>query len=295
MTKTAIPQSNVYIFANINEEIITNIDIVKEIKYLRFLNKNMSQLSDKKIFDIAKNSLINEIIKKKEIKKFIDLKKDNSFVDEYLKNIYLKLNYNNKDEFKKAILEQNNYSYNEIKEKINIELFWNELIYNKFKNQLKINEENLAKKIDDFENKVQKEYLLSEIVFEKKINQKLEVLIDQIKLSINEIGFDNTANIYSISNSSKIGGDIGWISESGLSKAISEKLSLLKEGENSDVIQIGNNFLILKINQIRSRETVIDKKIELEKLIKLETNKQLNQFSRIYFNKSKLNYSINEK
>ena len=62
------------------------------------------------------------------------------------------------------------------------------------------------------------------------------------------------------------------------------------------MIQIGNNFLILKINQIRSRETVIDKKIELEKLIKLgETNKQLNQFSRIYFNKSKLNYSINEK
>ena len=216
MTKTAIPQSNVYIFANINEEIITNIDIEKEIKYLRFLNKNMNQLSDKKNFDIAKNSLINEIIKKKEIKKFIDLKKDNSFVDEYLKNIYLKLNYNNKDEFKKAILEQNNYSYNEIKEKINIELFWNELIYNKFKNQLKINEENLAKKIDDFENKLQKEYLLSEIVFEKK-NQKLEVLIDQIKLSINEIGFDNTANIYSISNSSKIGGDIGWISESGLS------------------------------------------------------------------------------
>ena len=130
----------------------------------------------------------------------------------------MKLNYNNKDEFKKAILEQNNYSYNEIKEKINIELFWNELIYNKFKNQLKINEENLAKKIDDFENKVQKEYLLSEIVFEKKINQKLEVLIDQIKLSINEIGFDNTANIYSISNSSKIGGDIGWISESGFQK-----------------------------------------------------------------------------
>ena len=127
MTKTAIPQSNVYIFANINEEIITNIDIEKEIKYLRFLNKNMNQLSDKKI-------------KKNEIKKFIDLKKDNTFVDEYLKNIYLKLNYNNKDEFKKAILEQNNYSYNEIKEKINIELFWNELIYNKFKNQLKINE-----------------------------------------------------------------------------------------------------------------------------------------------------------
>ena len=115
-----------------------------------------------------------------------------------------------------------------MRKKINIELFWNELIYNKFKNQLKINEENLAKKIDDFENKTQKEYLLSEIVFLEKRDQKLEILIDQIKLSINEIGFDNTANIYSISNSSKIGGDIGWISESGLSKAISMKTEPIK-------------------------------------------------------------------
>ena len=65
MTKTAIPQSNVYIFANINEEIITNIDIEKRNKIFKILNKNMNQLSDKKIFDIAKNSLINEIIKKK--------------------------------------------------------------------------------------------------------------------------------------------------------------------------------------------------------------------------------------
>ena len=76
----------------------------------------------KKFLISQKNSLINEIIKK-EIKKFIDLKKDNNFVDEYLKNIYLKLNYNNKDEFKKAILEQNNYSYNEIKKKLILELF----------------------------------------------------------------------------------------------------------------------------------------------------------------------------
>ena len=79
MTKTAIPQSNVYIFANINEEIITNIDIEKEIKYLRFLNKNMSQLSDKKIFDIAKNSLINE---KNEMKRAMKTEKNNEKTNE---------------------------------------------------------------------------------------------------------------------------------------------------------------------------------------------------------------------
>ena len=294
-TNLVFSKPNVYIYANINEEIITNIDIEKEIKYLQFLNENMSQLDREKIFDVAKNSLINEIIKKKEIQKFINIDNENTFVDNYLKNIYSKLDYSNEDDFKKAVIEQESYSYEEIRKKINIELFWNELIYNKYKNQININETDLQKKIENFANKVQKEYLISEIIFEKKKNQDLNTLIDQIELSIEEIGFENSANIYSISDSSKLGGNIGWISENSLSAIISEKLSKLKEGEHTKIIQIANNFLILKVNKIKTKEKIIDKKIELQKLIKIETNKQLNQFSRIYFNKSKLNYFINEK
>ena len=105
---------------------------------------------------------------------------------------------------------------------------------------------------------------------------------------------NNTANIYSISESSKFGGKLGWVKETSLSNIISDKLSALKEGENTDILQVGNNFLFLKIDEIKISQIEFDKKKELEKLIKLETNKQLNQFSRIYFNKSKINYSINE-
>ena len=80
-----------------------------------------------------------------------------------------------------------------------------------------------------------------------------------------------------------------------MSKIINEKLAIIKIGEYTDTIKIGNNFLILRIDDIKITEFKIDKEKEIEKLIKLETNKQLNKFSKIYFDKSKLNYSINEK
>ena len=247
------------------------------------------------MIELAKTSLINEIIKKKEILNYIDINKKNKFIDDYLKNLYSKLNYNSEDEFKIELNSKNNYSIIEVKEKIKLELLWNELIYNKYNQQIKIDRENLKKKIDNIKDENQKEYLLSEIIFKKKKNESLENLVNQIKLSINDIGFNNTANIYSISESSKFGGKLGWVNENSLSNKIFEKLKAIKEGEYTDTIQIGNNYLLLKIDQIKINKIKINKQQELQKLIQFETNKQLNQFSRIYFNKSKINYSINEK
>ena len=132
----------------------------------------------------------------------------------------------------------------------------------------------------------------------KKIHKKdqpLESLINQIKLSLNEIGFDNTATVYSISESAKIGGKLGWVNENGLSNQVLEKLSSLNEGEFTDPIKINNNYLILKIVKIRLNQIEIDKEKELQKLIQIETNKQLNRFSRIYFDKTKKNFVINDK
>ena len=122
----------------------------------------------------------------------------------------------------------------------------------------------------------------------------MENLIEEIKLSINEIGFNNTANIYSISESSKFGGKLGWVKENSLSKVIYEKLNKLNEGDYTDVIKLDNSFLILKIDETRINKIKIDKEKEYQKMIQNETNKQLTQFSRIYFNKSKMNYTINE-
>ncbi len=290
----AASNPEIYIFATVNDKIITNFDIKKEIEYLKILNPNISKLPKKKILDIAKNSLINEYVKKIELEKIFDLNKENNLAEEYFKNLYTKLNFADEENFKKSLLLKNNYSIVEIKEKLKIEVLWNELIYMRYNNQIKIDKNALLKKIKNFENKTLNEYLLSEIVFEKNKNENIETLIKKINFSIKEIGFDNTANVYSISESSKIGGDIGWIKENNLSDLIFEKIKKINEGEYTDVIQIGNNYLILKIKKIRKKQISINTDEELNKMIKFETNKQLNQFSKIFFDKTKINYTINE-
>ena len=150
------------------------------------------------------------------------------------------------------------------------------------------------KKINKLDNKIRKEYLLSEIIFMKPYDKNLEDFIKKIITSISEIGFNNTANIYSVAESAKLGGKLGWIDESNLSELIFKELKMINEGEYTNVINIRNNYMILKIEKIRLNEISINKDNELNKMIKYETNKQLNQFSRIYFEKSKINYSINE-
>ena len=291
---TIVQASNIFIKTTVNDQIITNFDIKKESEYLKILNPNLSNLNQNQILLLAKNSLINKIIKKKEFGRIFDINEDNNLVNEYLKNLYTKLNFDNELDFKNSLIDKNNYNLDEIKEKIKIEILWNEFIYLKYKNQVKINKTVLVKKIEDMSNEERIEYLLSEIVFKKK-NEEINLLIKKIQTSINEIGFNNTANIYSISESSKFGGKIGWVSESNLSQSIFDSLKKINEGQLTDVLQIGNSFIILKIEKKRSKKVTINKNEELNKMIKFETNKQLNQFSQIYFNKAKLNYSINEK
>ncbi|MBD1174273.1 peptidylprolyl isomerase [Pelagibacterales bacterium SAG-MED01] len=294
LMNTSVLSEKVFIYATVNDKIITNYDIKKEIEYLKILNPKLVELSKKEIFNISKNSLINEIIKKSEIEIFLEIKEENPLVNDYYKNLYTKLNFNNESDFEKSLLSKIDYTSNDIKKKLEIELMWNELVYLRYGNQVKIDKDSLIKKIQNIKNKEKNEYLLSEIVFEKKKDEDFDTLVKKIKSSISEIGFNNTANIYSISNSSKLGGNIGWIEEYNLSNLIFNNLKLLSEGQFTDVIQMGNNFLILKIEKIRSKKISINKKEELSKMINIETNKQLNQFSRIYFDKTKINYSINE-
>ena len=294
LTTFSFASTGIYIFATVDNEIITNHDVEKESEYLKILNPNLQQLSYDQVLDLALNSLIREIVKKKEITKFADLNKDNPLVNDQLKRLFIKLNYNNEREFEQNLLKKNNYSLDQIKQKIKIELIWNELIYKKYNKQVAIDKKKLIKRVDSLSGKTQKKFFLSEILFEKKKDQNFEAMINQITLSINEIGFDNTANIYSISDSANLGGKIGWVDENSLSELILEKLKLIKTGEYTEIIKISNNYLILKIDQIELNEIKIDKQQELKKLIQFETNKQLNQFSRIYFSKSKINYFINE-
>lgn len=285
---------NIIIIGKVGNVIITNYDVKKETTYLKILNSSLSNLENKKIFEIGKNSLSNELIKKKELEKFFDLKKENSFLEQIFQNFYKDLGLKNENEFKKYLSINKTYSVDEIKEKLKIEIMWNQLIYELYNRQVSIDENELLKRINNEKNIIE-EYLLYEIFFRLENSENLNEKKEKILSSISDIGFNNTANLYSISESSSYGGKIGWVKETNLSETIKIELEKINIGQHSKVMQIGNNFMILKIEDKKSSNKIIDKKNRLEELKKFEVNKQLNLYSNMHFNKIKINYSLNEK
>lgn len=287
--------SKINIVANVNDKIITNYDVIKELNYLLMLNPNLGDLKDEDKFKIAKKSIINEIIKSQELSKFIDLNEDNEMAENYFKDFLLKVKNDYNLDFENNLKNNNFYTLNEIKYKTKIELYWNDLIFNKYINKINIDKKKLEKKINLLAKKQKKEIFLSEIVFKKKSNQELEVLLKEIEESILNIGFNNTANLYSISESSKLGGKIGWIREDMLSEDIGKIIKQLKVNDVSNLIKINNNFVLIKVENTRLVNEEFDKNKEFEKLIAIERNKKLENYSRVHFNKIKTNYIIYEK
>ena len=282
------------IVMKIDNEIITTHDIEQEINYLKALNPRLNQINKNELLVIAKNSVIKEFIKKKEIQKYKKLDLQNSQIDSVLNNLIQNLNLQNEDQLRNY-LDNYNFSVERLKKKIEIENEWKNLIYSKYFKTVKIDKEELIKKIKKSKNdKSSLEYNLSEIVFTKKKDLTLEKLFSDIKESIKKNGFENTANLYSISESAKIGGKLGWVKKNNLSEIIIDKLNNLEINEYSSPLQIDNNFLIFKINEIRKIQIEIDKEKELDKMIFIETTKQLDKFSNIFYNKLKLNSEISE-
>ena len=282
------------IIMKIDNEIITSHDIEKEINYLRALNPKLDQINKNELIMIAKNSTIKEFLKKKEILKYKELNLQNPQIDEVLNNFIQNLNFENESQLENYI-KSFNLTIEDLKKKIEIENEWKNLIYNRYRHAVKIDKEDLMEKIEKAskENFLE-EYNLSEIVFTKKSDISLDELIRNIDKSIEINGFENTANLYSISDSSKVGGKLGWIKKNALSDKVARKLENLKEDDYSSPLKINNNFFIFKINEIRKAQIEIDKKKELDKMILIETSRQLEKFSNIFFNKIKLNSKINE-
>ena len=287
--------ANIEIIATVDNEIITNYDIKKEENYLKILNPNLKNLKEIQLLKLAKESLIKEIIKKKTISKFVNLQEKNLYVENFYQNLIIRLGFENENSFKENILNNKTYSSDEIKLKISIELFWNDLIFNNYNNQIKIDEKKIINYYKNSKKEKTKEILISEIVFRKIKNEKIENTIYKIKKSIEEIGFENTANLFSITDTSKYGGKIGWVEAAGLTEKIYNNIINLEPNEYSNVINIDNNFIILKVNDVRLSRNKINDNEEIQKLIENKKNQKLEQFSRIYFNKIKNQFLIYEK
>ena len=292
---TQVLATNIEIKFKVENEIITNQDIINEINYLKLLNNKLNSLSNRNQENIAVNSLIQEKVKFIELRNFFDFDREDQQMEKLI-NFTLKKNLgiknNNLDEF----FKKNNLNLTEIKFKIKNEILWNKLIYDKYKSRLNIDEKNLREELSKMVSNRKKieEFKLSEILFEVKGNEELNSKYQKILKSISNEGFKNTANIYSVSNSAKFGGQLGWIKKTQLSKKIQEIIADILIGETSKPIRSGAGFLIIKLDDKREVKSNINLENEFKKLRDSEMDRQLNQYSIYYFNRVKKNIFIDE-
>ena len=294
-------QNKIYVSLDINEnnvmikgwkkksnlKIDEVIDIYNQSKYLIALNEEMRKLKDEKLFEISKNFLIREKIKKITLNsQNKELKINDQILNSYIKSSFGGKKINNLRDYRRFV-ESIDLEFEYMKEKLIIDLLWNNLIFNKFSSKIKINKNDLKKEILSRENKYIVSYLLHEIVFEASTKTEINSKYEVIQNNINEVGFENTALIYSISDTSTNGGYLGWINESSLNNQVLKEIINLKIGENSSPILVPGGFLILKIEDKKTEEREIDLEKELNNLVRIKSNQQLNEYSNIYFNKIK--------
>ena len=280
------------ILFRINNEIITSIDILTELNYLKAINKEFKKADNRKAFEISKNSLIREKIKEIEIKRVTkEIQIKSKIIDKLILNYFKEYEIKSILDFEKYFSKKN-IDPNLIRKKISLELLWNQLIYSKYKQNIKIDEDLIRSNL--IKSEKQKEFLISEILFSINENENLNEKFNLIENSIKKINFSQTALTYSISNTANKGGNLGWVTEAILSKKIYKELKDLKNGEYTKPILVPGGFLILK--RLDTREVIKNFNIddEIKKIIKEKTTQQLNNFSNIYFNKVRKEITINE-
>jgi len=281
------------ILIKIENQIITSLDVNNEYKYLVALNPSLKNSSKEDVIKLSKRSILQEKIKKIEIdKNFNNPKITQKFLEQILQNIYSKIGLDSLNDFKEYLIK-NNIDFENVKNKLEVETLWNELIFIKFSSKVKINENNLREKINN-NSKFLKSYLLSEISFEVSNLKNLEDKFIEISNVIKNKGFDFAALKYSVSPTSSLGGKLDWINENSLNKIIKLAISNLEINDFTKPITVPGGFLILQVNNIKNTKIEIDVEKELNKLKNYEKNNQLNQYSKIYFNKVKKDLEISE-
>ena len=283
------------ILFKIDNEIVTTLDIYEEIKFLKAFNPEVNSLDEKELFEISKNSIQKNTIKKIELNKFVEkLKVDDKFLSKLIVNKYSKIGIDSLEKFE-AYLKEKNLDVKLIKEKLYIELIWNDYIYQKFYNKVIVDREKIKKEIlNNPEQENQRELLLSEINFSVTSKIDFEDKYKKILSDLEKIGFQKTAMMYSNSETASNGGLIGWVKEDNLNFTIKKIISNLEIGQVSKPIRTTSGFIILKIEDEKKYLASLNINEKVEEIVKFKTNDQLSQFSSMYFSKIKKNLIINE-
>tara|TARA_B100001769_G_C22072745_1_gene577485 strand:+ start:357 stop:1256 length:900 start_codon:yes stop_codon:yes gene_type:complete len=280
--------NEIRIIYKINDNIITNHDINEEINYLISLNQNLKQLNNEQLSYNAQQSLIREKIKKDEIDKFYEIDYSEAInsqkMEIIVENFRQNIGFNSNEEFM-IYLENKNIKFDELKKKFVIEQLWNTLIVDKYRNLVNVDSNKINDKLEKFikNNSEILSFNLSEIIFLEKDKAAIDKKYNEIISSIKSIGFKDTAVIYSMSESAKLGGGIGWVNQNQISKKVFLAIKDLKIGEFSDPIITAGGIILLNVNAKKNVDTEINKEEEMKRLISFEQNRILNEYSMIYY------------
>ena len=271
----------------VNDDLITNYDIAKEAKYLAALSIELQDIDQNQLLDLGKKSLIKEKIKKYELEKYYKVNYKSTAADGYVENFKKRLGFKNNSDFDSYLLNYET-SINEIKRKLIIELTWNKMIVDLFQESILIDEKRISETLEEIitEKKIQKSFELNEIIFSEKNNEDFLKKYEKIIIDIENLGFEKAAAIHSISGTANVGGNIGWVSQNQLSEKINNELINLDLGNYTKPINSAGGSMILQLKNIKDISVEdIDRELELSKIINAEKNRQLNEFSIIYFKK----------
>lgn len=286
--------SQVFIKAKVNNKIITNIDIKNEKNYLLALNPNLRNLPDENINRYAIDSAINEKVKKLEIERLYEIEVNNNIINKIIKDLYSEIGISNLEEFKKYLTKYN-INLDVVEKKIAIEVAWNDYIVQKYNNAVLVDENKIRNKIKNLSKKNYVEnLLLSEIIFTLNENEDFDIKFEKIKDSIKNIGFEETAKIYSVSESKKSGGKIGWVYKSQLSNKISDQINKIELGEFTNPITVPGGFILIKLNDKKNQLMEINEEEQFKKALNFEKNRQLTMYSTLHYKRVYNKAVINE-
>ena len=277
------------LFMTIGDKAITASDIVNEIKIILILNNQPynEEIKDK-LHKLAINSIIKRNIKQIEIERnnFFEYNKID-FINELNR---LASNINVDLDTLKNICASNELDFKIIQDQVIVELFWNSLIFQLYKDRLKINLEEIDEKLKT--NTKIEEYLISEILIPPVDTVDIETEVQNIKTKIENEGFDAVAKKYSISESGANGGNLGWLNVNTISERVKNTILNTTTGNLSKHIVLPEGILIYKVIDKR----LVDENLNLEEkkdlLVNTEKQKILQMHSLSHYDKARRSVSI---
>lgn len=281
------------IVSRVDNSIITTLDIYNKTNQLKFLNNKVNNLSQNSLYEIALQSLVRYKIKENYlVNQFKEITITNfDYLNSIIENKYKNLGFDTSEEFQNEMVLKG-IDYENFKDELIIDLMWNQMIYEKYSSKLVINIESLKQQIKEKKEKLIRSFKIKEIVYQVNNKTLINTKYQEIKKDILKNGFENSALRYSTSNTANVGGNLGWISEQSIDPKILEVINRTPIKDFSGPIRISSGFIILYIEDVKESTVSLDEEEELNQIINHKKNKQLDNFSNLYFQKIKKDVKI---